>query len=131
MASEDTPVSIIDSNDIGVFAAHLLIADNITPYNKAKYILNRPKDITRRQIITIIKEYISTKVKDISFRDTSFVNYIASQSQESKNIIRSIKHTPETAWEGKCRVSTTSKEVLQLAAPKRSPAKVLRVLLEH
>jgi hypothetical protein len=43
----------------------------------------------------------------------------------------SIKHAPETAWEGKCTASTTSKEVLELAAPKRTPADVLKTLLEE
>lgn len=131
MASEDAPVGVIDSNEVGVFAAHLLTADDIARHNKAKYVLNGPEDITGRQIIAMIEEYIDTKVEDISFGDTSFIDYMASQSQESKHVIGSIKHAPETAWEGKCGVSTTSKEVLQLAAPKRTPAEVLRVLLEH
>jgi hypothetical protein len=79
----------------------------------------------------MIEEYIGTKVEDISFEDTSFIDYMVSQSQESKNVIGSIKYALETAREGKCRASTTSKEVLQLAAPKRRPAEVLRELLEH
>ncbi|KAM0266872.1 hypothetical protein ACHAPA_006441 [Fusarium lateritium] len=131
MASEDAPVGIIDSNDVGIFAAHLLISQDITQHNKAKYVLNGPEDITGRQIVTLVEEYIGTKVEDISFKDTSFIDYLLSQSKESRNVIGSIKYAPKTAWEGKTGVSTTSKEVLQLAAPKRTPAEILKVLLEQ
>ncbi|KAF4967419.1 hypothetical protein FSARC_5032 [Fusarium sarcochroum] len=130
MASEDAPVGIIDSNDVGVFAAHLLMANDVAPHNKAKYILNGPEDITGRHIVTMVEGQIGTKVEDVSFKNMSFVEYMAAQSPAHKNLIMSIKHAPETAWEGKCGASTTSKEVLQLAAPKRSPAEVLKTLLE-
>ncbi|SPJ79228.1 probable NmrA-like family protein [Fusarium torulosum] len=131
MASEDAAVGVIDSNEVGVFAAHLLIAENITPHNKAKYVLNGPEDITGHQIISMIEEYIGTKVEHVSFKDMTFIEHAAAQTQQSKNVILSIKHAPETAWEGKCGVSTTSKEVLQLAAPKHTPAEILKTLLEQ
>ncbi|CAJ0551502.1 Ff.00g114320.m01.CDS01 [Fusarium sp. VM40] len=131
MASEDAPVGIIDANEVGVFAAHLLAADDVIPHNKAKYVLNRPEDITGRQIITMIEEYIGTKVEDVSFKDLSFLDHQAAQSPESKNLILSIKHAPVTAWEGKCRADTTSKEVLQLAAPKVTPAEALKTMLKE
>ncbi|KAJ3454779.1 hypothetical protein MRS44_013379 [Fusarium solani] len=131
MASEDAPVGIIDSNDVGVFAAHLLTADDVIPHNKAKYVLNGPEDITGRQIITMIEEYIGTKVEDVRFQDLSFIDHQAAQTQGSKNLILSVKYAPKTAWEGKCGASTTSKEVLQLAAPKRTPAEVFKTMLEE
>ncbi len=61
----------------------------------------------------------------------SFVEQMAAASQESNNVILSIEHAAETAWEGKCSASTTSKEILELAAPKRTPADVLKTLLEE
>lgn len=131
MASEDAPVGIIDANEVGVFAAHLLATDDVMPHNKAKYVLNGPEDITGRQIITMIEEYIGTKVDDVCFKDLSFLDHQAAQNQESKNLILSIKHAPVTAWEGKCRADTTSKEVLQLAAPKRTPAEALKTMVEE
>jgi uncharacterized protein YbjT (DUF2867 family) len=131
MASEDAPVGIIDSNDVGVFAAHLLAADDVIPHNKAKYVLNGPEDITGRQIVTMIEKYIGTKVEDVRFQDLSFIDHQAAQNQESKNLILSVKYAPKTAWEGKCRASTTSKEALQLAAPKRTPAEVLKIMVEE
>ena len=130
MMSEDAPLGMIDSNDVGVFAAHLLAMEDTTPHNMAKYTLNGPEDINGRQIVDMIEERIGTKIEDVRFKDMTFVEGMAAQSQESKNVIMSIRHAVETAWEGKCSVSTTSKEVLQIAAPKRTPAEVLKALLE-
>ncbi|KAH6999334.1 NmrA-like family protein [Ilyonectria destructans] len=129
MSSEDAAVGIIDSNDVGIFAAHLLVAEDVTPHNKAKYVMNGPENISGRQIVALTEEYIGTKVEDVSFKDASFVEYMAAQSKESSNVILSIRHAAETAWEGKCGIDTTSKEVLEIAAPKRTPAQVLKTLL--
>jgi uncharacterized protein YbjT (DUF2867 family) len=132
MASKDAPVGIIDPYEIGFLAAHLLTADDVIPHDKAKYVLNGPEDITGREIVTMAERYIGTKIEDVRFKDLSFVDHMAAQTQkESKNVILSIKHAPETAWEGKCTASTTSKEILQLAAPKHTPAQVFKRLLEE
>ncbi|RGP58934.1 putative nmralike family protein [Fusarium sporotrichioides] len=131
MASEDAPVGAVDSNEVGVFAAHLLIADDVVPHNKAKYVLNGPEDITGRQIVTMVEEYIGTKVEDVIFRDVSFIDHMAAQDQESKTLTLSIKNAMTTAWLGKCGASTTSKEVLQLAAPKSTPAEILKMMVEE
>src|SRR5690242_19278434 len=120
MVSEDAPIGMIDSSDVGIFAAHLLATDDITPHNKAKYVLNGPEDITGRQSVSLVEESIGTKVEDVKFKDMTFVEGMAAQSQESKNVIMSIQHALEPAWEGKCPASTTSKEVAQIAAPKRT-----------
>jgi hypothetical protein len=57
--------------------------------------------------------------------------YQYAATKQSKNIIYSIKRAPETVWEGKCSTSTTSKEILQLAALKITPANVLKALLRE
>ncbi|OAA71824.1 NAD(P)-binding domain protein [Akanthomyces lecanii RCEF 1005] len=131
MASEDAPVGIIDSNDVGVFAAHLLTADDVAPHNKAKYVLNGPDDITGRQIVALVEKHIGIKVEDVRFKDLSFVDQMAAQAQVSKSVVMSIKFALETAWEGKCGASTTSKKVIQLAAPKRMPTEVFKTMLEE
>lgn len=130
MASEDAPVGIIDPHEIGRLAAHLLIQDDVTPHNKARYVLNGPEDITGRQVVALAEEALGTKVEDVRFKDLSFIDQAAAQTQESKNVILSIKHAPETAWEGKCTASTTSREVLELAAPKNTPAEIFKAMLE-
>lgn len=129
MASEDAAVGIIDSNEVGILAAHLLLVQDVTPHNKAKYVLNGPENITGRQIVAMVEDYIGTKVDNVVFKDLSFVEAMASQSKESSNVILSIKHAAETAWEGKCGIDTTSKEVFEISAPKRTPAEVLKTLL--
>jgi uncharacterized protein YbjT (DUF2867 family) len=131
MASEDAPVGIIDPQDVGIVAAHLLLQENTTAHNKAKYVLNGPEDITGKQIVQMVEEHIGVQVENVNYKDMTFIDQMAAATQESKNVILSIKHAPETAWDGKCTASTTSKEVLELAAPKRTPADVMKTLLEE
>lgn len=131
MASTDAPVGIIDPYDVGVLAAHLLSQEDPAVHNNAKYVLNGPEDITGSQIVKMVEQYIGAQVENVSYKDMSFVDHMAAATQGSKNVILSIKHAPETAWEGKCTASTTSKEILELAAPKRTPAEVLKTLLKE
>lgn len=120
----------IEPTEIGVFAAHLLTEQDTTKHNKAKYTLNGPEDISGSQIVAMVEKYIGEKVKDVNFKDVTFIDQWAdSQTKESKNIIRSIKAAPQTAWDGKVTASTTSKEVLDISPPKRTPAQVLKTLL--
>ncbi|KAF5584215.1 uncharacterized protein FSUBG_12849 [Fusarium subglutinans] len=129
MASEDAAVGPIDSNEVGVFAARLLATEDINSHNKAKYVLNGPEDITGREIVDLVEEYIGTKVEHVLFKDMSFIDHMAAQTQQSKNVILSIKHAAETAWQGKCGVDTTSKEFLEIAAPKNTPAEIVKILV--
>jgi uncharacterized protein YbjT (DUF2867 family) len=135
MLSEDAPVGIIDPDEVGVIAAFLLSQDDTSVHNKAKYILNGPEDITGKQIVNMIEKNIGVPVKDVTYKDISFIDtlyeYQYAATKESKNVIYSIRRALETAWDGKCSASTTSKEVLDLAAPKRTPADVLESLLEE
>ncbi|KAF5962299.1 putative NmrA-like family protein [Fusarium bulbicola] len=129
MASEDAAMGPIDSNEVGVFAARLLAMENIDAHNKAKYVLNGPEDITGRQIVDLVEEYIGTKVEHAIFKDMSFIDHMEAQTQHLKNVILSIKRAAETGWEEKCGVDTTSEEFLQIAAPKNTPADILKTLV--
>lgn len=129
MASADAPVGIIDADDIGTVAAYLLSQEDPSVHNKAKYILNGPEDITGTEIVKIVEQYISAQVGSVCYKDTSMIDQMAMASQQSKNVILSIKHALEPVWDGKCTASTTSKEILELAAPKRTPVDVLKTLL--
>jgi uncharacterized protein YbjT (DUF2867 family) len=73
MMSEDACMAVIDSDEVGVFAAHLLTTKDVGVHNKAKYILNGPKDITGRLIVDLVEEQLGTKVENVSFKDVSFV----------------------------------------------------------
>jgi uncharacterized protein YbjT (DUF2867 family) len=130
MASQDSLVGIIHPDDVGAFAAQLLLVQDVTVHNHAKYVLNGPEDISGSQIVKMVEQHIGAKVEDVRYKDMSFIDHWASETQQSRNVILSIKHAPETAWDGNCTASTTSKEVLELAAPKHTPADVLKSLLE-
>ncbi|GKT97399.1 hypothetical protein CT0861_03316 [Colletotrichum tofieldiae] len=131
MAPEDAPVGIVDPSEVGRLAAHLLTQEDVTPHDRAKYVVNGPEDITGRQIVEMAEKYMGAKVDDVSFGDLSFVDHQAEQTRESKNVILSIKQALNTAREGKCTSSTTSKEVLQLAAPKLTPAVIFKAMVEE
>ncbi|KAI1191043.1 hypothetical protein F5B17DRAFT_364434 [Nemania serpens] len=129
LGSADAPAGIIDADEVGVLAATLLALQDPSPHNKAKYVVNGPEDITGNQVVKLVEQYIGTKVEDVIFEDMSFVDYMASQSKDPKNITLSIKYALEPLVAGLCSASTTSKEVLELAAPKSTPAEVLASML--
>lgn len=130
MASQDAPVGIVEAYDVGVFAAQLLCQEDTTVHNNARYVINGPEDITGAQIVKMVEEHIGTKVQSVSYKDLSFLESMAnSVPQGDRHLMLSLKSAPVTAWEGKCTASTTSKEVLELAAPTRTPAEVLETLL--
>ena len=125
-----TPTGMIDPYDIGVVAAHLLAQEDTTAHNQAKYVLNGPEDVTGEQIVKMAERYIGERVKDVKFKDVSFVDHMVENSTESRNVIRSIKSSLDAAWDGKAKAETTSKEILDLYAPKRTAAEVLEDLVE-
>merc|ERR1712000_39906 len=129
IASKDAPVGVVDADDVGTLAAHLLAEKDVSRHNKAKYVVNGPEDITGQQIVKMVEDHIGTQVKDVVYKDVSFIDYMAAQSSESSNVIRSIRHALETAWAGECTASTTSKEVLELAAPKGTLAISFQAML--
>lgn len=131
MASKDAPVGIIDADDVGALAAYLLVEQDTAMHNKAKYVLNGPEDITGRELVEMAEHLIGTQVEDVRYKDMSFTEQMAAASQESRNVILSIQHAPETAWNGQCTAATTSEEVIKLCAPKRTPAEVFKRLLEE
>jgi hypothetical protein len=93
--------------------------------------LNGPEDITGNEIVKMVEDHIGVKVEDVSFKDLSFLEYMVQAApQESRNVIMSIRHAPEIAWAGLCKAETTSKEVLDLAAPRNTPADALVALLQ-
>ncbi|KAK7420922.1 hypothetical protein QQX98_002486 [Neonectria punicea] len=131
IASEDAPVSIVDADDVGTLAAHLLVEKDLAVHNKARYVVNGPEDIAGRQIVKMVEDLIGTQVEDVIYKDMSFAKQLASAAGgESRNVIMSIEHAAETAWDGQCTASTTSKEVLKLAAPKGTPSQAFKALLE-
>jgi uncharacterized protein YbjT (DUF2867 family) len=125
-----TPTGMIDPYDIGIVAAHLLAQEDTTPHNQAKYVLNGPEDVTGEQIVKMAEQYIGEPAEEVVFKDVSFVDQMAESSSESKNLILSIKSSLDAPWDGKAKAETTSKEIIDLYAPKRTAAEVLKQLIE-
>ncbi len=129
--SADALVGAIDPDDVGAVAATLLCLDDPAPHNKARYVLNGPEDVTGEQIVALVEQYIGTRVEEVVYKDMSFVDQWAAAVPETASLIATIKCAAETGWAGKCSASTTSKEILELAAPKRTAADVLKAMLEQ
>jgi uncharacterized protein YbjT (DUF2867 family) len=125
-----TPTGLIDSYDVGVVAAHLLAAEQTGAHDQKRYVLNGPEDVTGEEIVKLAEQYIGEPVKDVKYKDLSFIDDMANNSSESKNVMLSIKGAPVTSWEGKAKAETTSKEILELYAPKRTVSEVLKELVE-
>ncbi|KAL3465975.1 hypothetical protein BJX64DRAFT_251370 [Aspergillus heterothallicus] len=117
MVSKDAPVGLINADDVGIFAAHLLALDDPTPHNKAKYVLNGPEDSTGAQIVGLVEKEIGVPVKNVVFQDVSLVGEIFEPEMRSDSLVVSLEHAMEPAWEGKSMALTTSKEVLGIAPP--------------
>ncbi|KAK1489128.1 hypothetical protein CTAM01_11277 [Colletotrichum tamarilloi] len=77
----------------------------------------------------VMEEAIGEPVDNVEYRDVSLVDAMVLATKESKNVISSIKAAPVTLWEGKCPASTTSKEVIEIAAPNRSVIDAWKALL--
>ena len=129
-ASADVPSAPIHPDEVGAVAAHLLATDDISTHNRAKYVINGPEDITGEQIIKLVENEIGTKVEDVSYKDLTVIDYWAAASGEIGHLILTIKHSLEVCWDGKTKAATTSKEILEIAAPKRTPAQVWKSILE-
>lgn len=131
VVAEDAPIAPVEASEVGVLAAHLLLQEDVAPHNGAKYVVNGPEDYTGRQIVDMVEREIGTKVEDVLFKDQSLFDYMVANTTETKSIISSARYGIQTGWEGKCSASTTSKEVLQLAAPKISTADSFKAILSE
>ncbi|POS70613.1 hypothetical protein DHEL01_v210994 [Diaporthe helianthi] len=130
MASRDEPVGIVDAFEVGVFAAHLLSQEDTSAHNNGRYVVNGPEDITGAQIVKMVEQHIGTKVENVSFQDMAYIAPMINSAPEADmHLMVSLNSAVVTSWEGKAGISTTSKQVLELAAPTRTPAQALEALL--
>ncbi|KAF1999943.1 NAD(P)-binding protein [Amniculicola lignicola CBS 123094] len=130
IVSEDAPVALIDPADIGRFAATLLSQEDTSVHNQAKYVMNGPKDMSGKEIVDLIEKEIGTKVDNVIYADRSFIDYmVAAAPNESKSVISSIKYAAERACDGNYSTAPTSKEVLEIAKPERTPEDMMKLLL--
>ncbi|KAI8654530.1 NmrA domain-containing protein [Fusarium keratoplasticum] len=131
MSNEDAPVAPIDANEVGAIAAHLLAEEDPSRHNKAKYVLNGPEDITGKQVVELVEQAIGTKVENVVYKDTSFIDHmVMAAPSEFQSIMKSIVHSLDASWEGKCSTSTTSKEMLELDLLKLTPAEAFKAFIQ-
>ncbi|KAH0287132.1 NmrA-like family protein [Aureobasidium namibiae CBS 147.97] len=134
MMAEDTPVAPNDPSEVGAIAAHLLAVQDPGSHNGAKYVINGPKDITGQQIVDMVEQHIGTKVQDVVYQDLSFLDGLVASGfggpGQSKTVMASMKYGLMVMWDGSCNAAGTSKEVLEIGAPKRTPSEMLDRLLQ-
>ena len=132
MASRDAPVGIVDAYDVGVFAARLLSLGDTSGHSGKKYVLNGPEDITGEEIVRLVERHIGAKIEEerVVYKDLSMVEQVVAAPQESKNVMSSLRYSADTAWNGECTASTTSREVLEIAPATQTPAEVFSAMLE-
>ncbi|KAG0736580.1 hypothetical protein G6F57_009898 [Rhizopus arrhizus] len=129
----DAPVAMIDPEDVGKVGAYLLALDDPTPHNQVRYILNGPEDITGRQIVEMVEQYVGVKVQDVEYKATSTINGLITAGIFPEKYLPSFLASCEALWQGKCSLSEapTSKEIIELAPPKRTTADTLKAIMEE
>ncbi|QYS95854.1 NmrA-like family protein [Trichoderma simmonsii] len=131
LSSEDSPAGLIDPEDIGNVAAHLLALDDVSPHNHGKYVLHGPEDVTGRDIVKIVEDYIGEKVENVTYsaKDTYFSAVKGLGIPEK--LIPAMFTTVEALWAGKCArdYHPASKEVMALAAPKTTTVEAFKAML--
>ncbi|KAJ5509375.1 NAD(P)-binding protein [Penicillium freii] len=135
MAPKDGAVGVIDADEVGVVAAHLLVQEDTTIHNGRRYVLNGPEDISGEKIVQMVQRAIGVPVENVRYKDLSaldaFLEMEYNGNGNSQNVVWSIRRAVETAWDGQFTAPPTSKEVLELAAPRRTPQQMLESLLEE
>jgi uncharacterized protein YbjT (DUF2867 family) len=128
----DVAVAMIDPEDVGNIGAHLLALEDPTPHNHARYVLSGPENVTGKSIVELAELYAGVKVEKVKFKDTEWIRDLAKTGYPEK-ILGSILAGCEPLWQGKCSLAgtPTSKEIVELAPPKRTVADALKVMLEE
>ncbi|KAF3400036.1 hypothetical protein F1880_008252 [Penicillium rolfsii] len=134
MVPKDASIGMIDADEVGVVAAHLLAQEDSTVYSGKRLVLNGPQEISGKEIVQMVERTIGVPVENVLYKDFSalegFLEAEYMGTGESRNVIWSMVRAVETGWDGQFPAPPTSQEVLDLAAPKRTPQQMLDSLLE-
>jgi uncharacterized protein YbjT (DUF2867 family) len=125
----NSPNAVIDSYDVGVFAAHLLASEQTEKHNKAKYVLTGPEDVTGEQIVKLVEGYLGEPVKDVKYKDFSVIDAWAESMPEQRTLIKAIGRAGGAIWGGSA-LETRSKEVPEIYMPSRTVEQVLEEMVE-
>ena len=126
----DSPNAMIDAYDVGVFAAHLLAAEETDKHNKAKYVLTGPENVTGEQIAKLVEEHIGEPVKDIKYKDFAVVDaWAEAVPKEQRTLIKAIGRAGGAIWGGSA-LETRSKEVPEIYTPSRTAEQVFEEMIQ-
>ena len=133
MIDDDVPYAVVDHGDVCTVAGHLLAQEDVTPHSNKRYIVNGPEDFSGRKLVELVESIIGTKVDEdkIVYKDMSFVEEMVKASPYSKNVMTSIRHAGDAREDESCRAAATSKEILELYAPRRTTAEILKEMLSE
>jgi uncharacterized protein YbjT (DUF2867 family) len=129
--NENMPAALIDSDDVGRAAAHLIASDDFSPYDHKRLVLNGPEEITGAQIVELVEKHIGAKVEQVVWNDSSLIEQMAEQSPENKNIISDVKNAAQEYWDSGIKDALTSKEILDLCPPERTAVEVFNELVQQ
>lgn len=130
--SADGAVAMIDPKDVGTVAAHLLALEDPSPHNQARYVLSGPEDVTGKRIVALVEQYIGVQVQHVEFKSTSWIQEYITAGVYPEKVLASILAGCEPLWRNECTLAETptSKEIMELAPPKRTIADALKSMVE-
>ena len=130
LCDEKLGVAAIDSDEVGIIAAHLLASADPSRYSRQKYILAGPSDLNGRQVVDLVEKYAETKVNDVVFRDVSWTSGLEAMGYP-KYLIPSLSTAPRSSYDGRASLeqSPTSPDILKLYAPRNSAVDSLEATL--
>ncbi len=119
LLDEESPVAIIDPQDIGEVAAKLLTLDEPSPHFGKKYNLSGPEDVTGKGIVSILEQITHQKIQ-VDYKSVTLFETLRKEAGYPESVWESIQYgTREYLWTGISRLATTptSPEMLLLAPP--------------
>lgn len=133
VSAANAPVAMIDPDDIGDIGAHLLSLNDPTPHNHAKYVLSGPEDATGKQIVEVVEQLAGTKVQEVEFESTTWLNDLVKQGYYPENTLPSILAGLQPIWQGTSSLAgtPTSKAILEIAPPRRTFADAIKAMLDE
>lgn len=128
----DVAIAPIDPVDVSNVATRLLAQEDTNAYNQARLVLNGPQDLTGKQIVAVVEEYLGKKVESVRHNRADFVDAWAEAVRPgSKLLARALKQGLEAVMQGvQATTATTSKEVHALAPPQITAKQFLEKALE-
>jgi uncharacterized protein YbjT (DUF2867 family) len=119
LLDEDSPVAIINPQDIGEAAAKLLIIDDPSIHFGKKYNLSGPEDVTGKNIVSMLEQITHQKIK-ADYKNLTIFKLLCQRSGYPESVWESLEYGRRgNLWTGASRLANTptSPEMLQLAPP--------------